>query len=175
MVFAFRRQGARPIWYGLVGLGSVGGNFGGALLAPRLRRRVNEVALVAGAAALIGVTAIGVAQLTVTDRRVAALILASATAVGASAAKTAFDAIAQRDTADADRGRLFARFNSLFQASWVIGALIPTLIATALLTGFILTAVIVAVTTAAFLAVIAGRSTASRRTSTHSGQQPRPG
>lgn len=155
VVFAFRHDGAPLIWYGLVAIASVGGNFGGALLAPHLRFHLTERFLVGGAAILIGGTAVGVTFFSVMERRPAALILAGVVALGASVAKTAFDAIVQRDTVDADRSRLFARFESTFQLAWVAGALVPTLIETSLLVGYILTAAVVLGTSAVFVVGLA--------------------
>ena len=160
VVFGFRREGAPIIWYGLVAVASVGGNFGGALLAPRLRFHLSERLLVGGAALIIGGTAIGVTFFNGLHRWPAALVLAGVVALGASLAKTAFDAIVQRDTLDRDRSRLFARFESIFQLAWVVGALVPTLVATPLLVGFILTAATVLATSGVFVAGLArdGRS-----------------
>lgn len=155
VVFAFRHDGAPLIWYGLVAVTSVGGNFGGALLAPRLRFHLSERLLVGGAALLIGGTAIGVTFFSAMHRRPAALILAGVVALGASLAKTAFDAIVQRDTLDIDRSRLFARFESIFQLGWVGGALVPTLLEMPLLVGYILTAVLVLGTSAVFVVGLA--------------------
>jgi hypothetical protein len=155
VVFGFRREGTPLIWYGVVAVASVGGNFGGALLAPRLRLRFTERRLVGGAALVIGGTAIGVAFLGGLHRRPAAIILAGVVALGASVAKTAFDAIVQRDTLDMDRSRLFAGFESLFQLVWVAGALLPTLIPMPLLVGFILTAIMVLVTSGVFVVGLA--------------------
>ncbi len=155
VVFGFRRDHAPLIWYGLVGLASVGGNFGGALLAPRLRHHFSERVLVGAAAVLILVTAIGVSVVAAFHRRPAAVVLALVIALGASLAKTAFDAIVQRDTRDRDRSRLFARFESIFQLAWVAGALVPTLIPIPLLVGYLLTAVIVASTSWVFVAGLA--------------------
>ena len=56
----------------------------------------------------------------------AALVLGFVVAMGAGAAKQAFDAVVQRDAPDADRGRVFARFEARFQLVWVLGALVPT-------------------------------------------------
>jgi MFS family permease len=155
VVFGFRREGAPIIWYGLVGLASVGGNFGGALLAPRLRFRLSERALVGGAAVAIGAGAIAVSFMSGLHRYPAALILAGVVALGASLAKTAFDAIVQRDTHDQDRSRLFARFESIFQLVWVVGALFPTLIPIPLLAGFIMAALIVIATSGVFVVGLA--------------------
>ena len=163
VVFGFRHDKAPLIWYGLVAVASVGGNFGGALLAPRMRFHLSERMLVGGAALLIGGTAIGVSFMTGMHRWPAAIVLAGIVALGASLAKTAFDAIVQRDTRDADRSRLFARFESVFQLAWVAGALIPVLVATPLLAGYILTAAVVLGTSAVFVAGLArhGRAWAS--------------
>jgi hypothetical protein len=158
VVFAFRREGAPLIWYGLVAVASVGGNFGGALLAPRLRDRVSERLLVGGAALVIGGTALGVTQMSGLHRRPAALVLAGVVALGASIAKAAFDAIVQKDTDDGQRSRLFARFESIFQLVWVAGALIPTLIATSLFVGFIFTAIVVLATSGVFVVGLARRA-----------------
>jgi hypothetical protein len=70
-------------------------------------------------------------------------------------AKAAFDAIVQKDTADSGRSRLFARFESIFQLVWVLGALIPTLIATSLFAGFVFTAVVVIGTSGVFVVGLA--------------------
>ena len=157
VVFGFRHDKAPLVWYGLVAVASVAGNFGGALLAPRLRFHLSERLLVGGAALLIGGVAIGVSFMTGMHRWPAAIVLAGIVALGASLAKTAFDAIVQRDTRDADRSRLFARFESIFQLAWVAGALIPVLIATPLLAGYILTAAVVLGTSAVFVAGLARR------------------
>ncbi len=151
VVFGFRTERTPVIWYGLVAVASVGGNFGGALLAPTLRDRVSEKRLVASAALVIVVTAIATTQMSGMHRRPAALILAAVVGLSASVAKAAFDAIVQRESRDADRSRLFARFESIFQLSWVVGALIPTLIAMSLLPGFVIVACVMLATTSVYL------------------------
>lgn len=155
VIFAFRRQGAPVIWYGLVAVASVGGNFGGALLAPAMRARLSEKRLVGGAAILIGIVAALATNMPADHRRPAALLLAVVVGLAASVAKAAFDAIVQRETVDTDRSRLFARFESVFQLVWVIGALIPTLIATSLFAGFIVVAIMVLATSTVFVARVA--------------------
>jgi hypothetical protein len=151
VVFDFRAQHAPVIWYGLVAVASVGGNFSGALLAPTLRDRVSEKRLMASAAVVIAATAIGTTQLGGLHRRPAALILAVIVGLGASVAKTAFDATVQRVAPDTDRSRLFARFESIFQLVWVVGALIPTLFPIPLLAGFIVVGLTVIATSVVFL------------------------
>jgi hypothetical protein len=49
-------------------------------------------------------------------------------AAGAATGRVAFDSLLQRDAPDAVRGRSFARFETRFQVTWVVGALIPVAI-----------------------------------------------
>jgi hypothetical protein len=140
VVFAFRREGAPLIWYGLVGVASVAGNLGGAALAPILRGRVREERLIVACALAIGGAAVVATQLDWVQRRPAALLLGVSVGLGASIAKLAFDALVQRDTPSITRSRLFARTETAFQLAWVLAALIPVLIPMSLLVGFILVA-----------------------------------
>jgi MFS family permease len=151
VIFAFRRQGAPVIWYGLVAVASVGGNLAGAALAPVLRDRLKEKFILAGAGLVIVAAALAVTQWPDLHRRPAALLLAATVGFGASVAKTAFDAIVQHQVPDEDRSRLFARYETVLQLGWVAGALVPTLIATSLLVGFGIVAATVLITSVVFL------------------------
>jgi MFS family permease len=164
VVFSFRSSGAPIIWYGLVGIASIGGNMAGAFVAPWLRDHVVEKRLVAGAAALIVATAVAATQMPGLHRRPAALVLAAVVGFAASVAKAAFDATVQRDTADASRSRLFARFESIFQLVWVAGALVPTLVHVTLLPGFVLVAFTVAATSGLFVTGLARERRTGART-----------
>ncbi len=124
-------------------------------MAPYLRDRVSEKRLVAGAALIIGATAVAATRLSIDHHRPAALLLAAVIGLAASVAKTAFDAIVQRETDDTGRGRLFARFESIFQLVWVVGALIPVVIALSLFSGFVVVAVVVLATSAVFVIGVA--------------------
>ena len=104
---------------------------------------------------MIGATAVAATRLSFDHHRPAALLLAAVIGLAASVAKTAFDAIVQRDTDDAGRGRLFARFESIFQLVWVVGALIPVVIALSLFSGFVVVAVVVLSTSAVFVIGVA--------------------
>ncbi|MGH9075706.1 MAG: MFS transporter, partial [Acidimicrobiales bacterium] len=142
VIFAFKRDHAPIIWYGLVGVSSVGGNLGGATLAPFVRNRAREERIVPVGAILIGLAAVGATQYQAVHDRVAALALAAVVGLGASVAKTAFDALVQRDPPEVARARLFARFETVFQLGWVLAALVPTLLSLSLATGFDLVAVL---------------------------------
>jgi hypothetical protein len=135
VVFALRHDGAPLYWYGLVGAASVVGNLGGAALAPLARGRLREERIVVGCAAIIGVVGLALTSLHMQHRRPAALALVTAVTLLAAVAKLAFDALVQRDGVPSRRGRLFARFEALFQGVWVVAALIPVLVVTTLLEG----------------------------------------
>ena len=49
---------------------------------------------------------------------------ASRSAIGAGAGRLGFDSLLQRDGPDAARGRAFAKFETRFQISWVVGGMI---------------------------------------------------
>nr|MDQ2754564.1 hypothetical protein [Actinomycetota bacterium] len=141
VIFGFRRQGAPLVWYGLVGVASVGGNLGGAALAPVVRDRVHEERIVTVAAVAIGLMALAMTQLTWLHRRPAALVVGFTVGFFASVAKLAFDAVVQRDAPSGSRSRLFARLEAVFQLAWVLAALIPVVIPMSLLDGFVLVGV----------------------------------
>lgn len=142
VVFAFRRDGAPLIWYGLVGVSSVAGNLGGAALAPAVRDRVPEERIVPASAFVIGTVAVLATQIRGVHRWPAALVLGAAVGVGASVAKLAFDSLVQRDPPDIARSRLFARFEAIFQLGWVLAALIPVLAPLSLMGGFLIVALV---------------------------------
>ena len=143
--------------YGAIALAGVAGNLCGALAAPRARRLGPERRLVGGSSFLVGVTAVAVTQFPDVRRRPAALLLVVVIGLGASVAKTAFDAIVQREVPQIQRATLFARLEALFQLSWVLGALVPTLVPVALLPGFIVVAAVVLISGAVVSFGVPGR------------------
>lgn len=78
--------------------------------------------------ALVGVAATGLLVWQTAGVAMAA-VLAFVVAAAAAAARLAFDSLVQRDNPDAVQGRAFARFESCFQLVWVVGALLPVLLA----------------------------------------------
>lgn len=125
LAFALKRTG-EPAWvYGVVIAASAVGGFIGAVVAPMLRRRIQEESILLGAvltpalAALFAARTVGIPTAT---------IAALALGLGAGAGKLAFDALVQRDAPDADRSRAFARFETRFQLTWVAGGLLPVIV-----------------------------------------------
>lgn len=124
---AFALKGAgEPAWvYGLViGASAVGGLLG-AVGAPVLRRRLREETILVGSILLPAAMALFAAR---EFNRGTATFAALALGLGAAAGKLGFDSLVQRDAPDADRGRAFARFETRFQLTWVVGGLIPAAI-----------------------------------------------
>jgi len=124
--FGFRRASIATGWLGLVVGASALGSLVGSFMAPHLRRRLAEEALVLGS-----LVAVSVAGLVFWRHpgRIGAAGLGLVVGLAASTARMAFDALVQRDNADSGQARLFARFEAIFQVVWVVGALLPVLVA----------------------------------------------
>ncbi len=125
LAFGLRDNGEAAWVFGLVLVLSGVGGFLGNLVAPQLRKFTREEVILAGSlvAPAIGcVIAARSASLTMVT--FGALLVAA----GAAAGRVAFDSLLQRDAPDAVRGRSFARFETRFQITWVIGALVPVAI-----------------------------------------------
>jgi Major Facilitator Superfamily len=114
---------------------SVLGGLTGSLLTPRIRARIPEERILLGAlaitsaASMLGVWSGGIGG---------AMLVGYAVGLGVSAGKLAFDSIVQRDAPDANYGRTFARFETRFQLTWVIGALVPVVFTIPAWVGFLL-------------------------------------
>jgi hypothetical protein len=133
VAFGFRRSGAPSWWFGLVLGASMGATLAGNVLAPRLRERLREEIIIVAALFVVAVAGLGVARI---EGRLWAALVAGAIGLAAGSAKLAFDALVQTDAPELERGRSFARFEAGFQLVWVIGALLPVVIATPLRQGY---------------------------------------
>ncbi|HKY68990.1 MAG TPA: MFS transporter [Acidimicrobiales bacterium] len=138
VAFALRTSDAPTYQFGLVVAASGIGSLLGALVAPALRRngtpeeRILQIVLAAtGVAGVLAAWSGGI---------VAASALALCVGMAASSGKLAFDSVVQRDAPDANRGRSFARFETRFQLTWVIGAFLPVVISIPMEIGFLVVA-----------------------------------
>ena len=133
VAFGFRRMDAPSWWFGVVLAASMGATLAGSAAAPRLRAVLTEESILAAALATVALAGLGLARL---DGPMWAAAVAAALGLAAGTAKLAFDALVQRDAPDAQRGRSFARFEAGFQLVWVVGALLPVIVATPLRQGY---------------------------------------
>lgn len=126
LAFALRREDLGSIGLALLVASAAAGALLGALLAPRLRSLLREEGILAVALAASGIAALLVGRY---FSLYTAALLVGVFGVASGALKVSFDAIVQRETPPAARGWAFARFESLLQLAWVLGALVPLALA----------------------------------------------
>lgn len=141
VAFHFRETG-ELVAFGVVAAVSVLGTLAGSVLAPKVREVWPEERMFI--AVLLMTFGTGWVAIVI-GGAVGAALLGGAVGVASTAGKLAFDSIVQRDAPDANRGRLFAKFETRFQLIWVLGAmlgLVPldqirlSFVAVALVSGF---------------------------------------
>jgi len=155
LAFALKREGEPAWFYGLViAASSLGGLFG-AVAAPRLRRALQEEAVLVGALAVPAAVAVMGAR---SDARPAALMVAFALGLGASGGRAGFDSLVQRDAPDSLWGRSFARYEAYFQIAWVVGAFVPVIGPMSAGTGLLLLALALGAGVFVYLAGLAADS-----------------
>jgi len=149
VAFELKRTGA-PTWhFGVIAAASVAGGLVGTIASPVLRQRLRRdepllaVALAAGA-----LVSIGAAGHAVTATIAVAVFAIACTA---SMGRQGFDSILQHDAPEAARGRSFARFETLFQLVWVIGALAAVVVQPSARTGLAALGIILIPTLIIFL------------------------
>jgi MFS family permease len=156
LAFGLRRMhGVGLYWYGLVLAGSGVGAIVGLVLVGRLRKRMTEPQLLLAALWLIAAAAAGCA---VWGTLFAQVVLAFVVGMCGAVAQPSFDAMTQRYIPESAQGRAFARFGMRQQLVWVIGSVIPLIIAFTLPQGD---------ATMAVLAAIGGLSYVSGRRAVH--------
>ncbi|MET0728635.1 MAG: MFS transporter [Acidimicrobiales bacterium] len=126
-LFAFAlREAGEPAWFfGLALAASGAGAFVGTFAASQLRRVVHEEQMLALA---LVIPAVFVLAAGVQVGRPSVLGAAFSLGMGATVGRQAFDSLIQHKVPDANRGRLFARFETGFQLAWALGALLPVVL-----------------------------------------------
>ncbi len=156
LAFGLRRMhGVGLYWYGLVLAGSGAGAIVGLVLVGRLRKRMTEQQLLLCSLWIIAVAAAGCA---VWGTLLAQVVLAFMVGLSGAVAQPSFDAMTQRYIPLSAQGRAFARFGMRQQLVWVVGSLIPVIIAFTLPQGD---------ATMAVLAALGGLSYVSGRRAVH--------
>ena len=125
LAFWLRKEIAGTAWFGLAiglsGLATLGANFAG----PYLRRRMRVEMMLFASLVFVVLVALFA---TWYDRVVGGIVLVAAVNAAAAIGRLAFEATVQRDAPDANRGKVFARFETQNQIAWVCGGLIPVII-----------------------------------------------
>jgi hypothetical protein len=137
LAFGLRRSGEPAWWFGVLAAAATAGGLLGDLIAPRLPESLREEAMVvscvigAGVGALLAFFAFSLPSLTV-----------FAIVVGASAelGRLAFQSLMQRLAPGGAHGRVFVRYEVIFQLAWVAGALLPALLPIGFRQGFLILA-----------------------------------
>lgn len=125
LAFSLREGGAPTYWFAVLAAGSVVGGFLADMVAPRVPTATREEAVVIASVsascvgALLAFELFGLPLLTVF-----ALLAGAATEFG----RLAFQALMQRHAPPGAQGRVFVRYEVLFQLAWVAGAFIPALL-----------------------------------------------
>ncbi|MCU1462252.1 MAG: Major Facilitator Superfamily transporter [Acidimicrobiales bacterium] len=166
VAFGFKRAVHHPSWwFGVAIAASLVGTFAGALVAPRVRKRVPEERVLLFSLISVAVVALICARWVGTRPShpviAAVMLLGGVIGLAVSAGKLAFDSIVQRDAPDAARGRTFARFETRFQVAWVAGSFLPVVIPVPIWGGMV--AIALGIAFAAF-SYLGGRQLVRRRT-----------
>ena len=149
LAFWLRTQTAGTLWFGVAVAMSAGGTIVGNALSPRIRARVREELMLAGALGLSAAAGLVAALMAGVG---AGVMLAVAVNFSAAVGRLAFESIVQRDAPQANRGRAFARFETRFQLAWALAALIPVVIVMPGWVGFLIVGVVCAGALANFVA-----------------------
>lgn len=124
LAFWLREEIAGTAWFGLAvglsGFAVLGANFAG----PIIRRRIPESMMLMGALCALAIGGILAAWY---DRVLGGIALAAVVNASSAIGKLAFESTVQRQAPDANRGRMFSKFETNNQMAWVAGGLIPVI------------------------------------------------
>jgi hypothetical protein len=125
MAFALRGRGYPAYWFGVLAASAVVGGFLGDVTAPRLPRAIREEVVVFGPLLAAGVAAIfAFAAFELAFLALFAGLAGMATEFG----RLAFQSLMQRSAPIGAHGRVFVRYEVVFQLSWVAGAFLPAVL-----------------------------------------------
>jgi hypothetical protein len=148
LAFALRDAEVPALWFAVVGGAGIAGGFVADAVAPALRTDRREEAVVV---ASLSVGAIG--ALLAWQLYGLPLLTVYAFSAGAAAefARLAFQALMQRHAPPEALGRVFVRYEALFQVAWVLGAFAPVLLPISFRQGVIVLAVFYGVLAAVYV------------------------
>ena len=135
IAFALQRSGEPTYWFAVLAGGAALGGFVGDVIAPRLPISLREEAVVvacivaAGIGAFLAFVAFSLPILTAF-----ALVAGASSELG----RLAFQSLMQQLAPGGAHGRVFVRYEVVFQLSWVLGALIPAMLPLGFREGFLI-------------------------------------
>jgi hypothetical protein len=138
LAFSLRRGGQPAWWFAVLAGSAVAGGFLADMVAPRFPRTVREEAMVVSCVLGAGLGA------SVAFQWYALPILAVFAAVAGAATefgRLAFQSLMQRHAPSGAIGRVFVRYEVLFQLAWVAGAFVPAVLPIEFRTGILALAV----------------------------------
>ena len=137
LAFALRRGGEPTWWFGALAAAATAGGYLGNVIAPRLPSSMREEAVVVACVAAAGVGAIvAFVAFELPVLAVFALVVGATSELG----RLAFQTLMQRLAPGGAHGRVFVRYEVMFQLAWVGGALIPAVAPIDLRGGFLILA-----------------------------------
>jgi hypothetical protein len=137
MAFSLRRGGQPPWWFAVLAGSAVAGGFLADLVAPRFPRTVREEAMVVSCVLGAGLgAAVAFEWYALPVLAVFAIVAGAATEFG----RLAFQSLMQRLAPAGALGRVFVRYEVLFQLAWVGGAFLPALLPIQFRTGILILA-----------------------------------
>jgi len=137
LAFGLRRSGEPTWWFAVLAAAGTAGGFVGDLVAPRLPSTLREEAVVVGCVIGAGVGAI---LAFVAFSLPVLLVFAVVAGASAELGRLAFQSLMQRLAPGGAHGRVFVRYEVIFQLAWVAGALIPALLPIDFRDGFLILA-----------------------------------
>lgn len=139
LAFALRQEGRPGYWFAVLAGSGIAGGFMGDVLAPRLPSSAREEAVVVGA--LLG-AGVGAVVAFASFGLPALALFAGLAGVATEFGRLSFQSLMQRSAPQGAHGRVFIRYEVLFQLSWVAAASIPALFAIPFRVGVLLMAVL---------------------------------
>jgi hypothetical protein len=147
--FALRRSGEPTWWFGVLAAAATAGVFLGDVVAPRLPANLREEAVVVGCLIGAGVGAtLSFFAFSLPVLVVFALVAGASSELG----RLAFQTLMQRLAPGGAHGRVFVRYEVMFQLAWVGGALIPAVVPIDFRVGFLILALLYLVAIIGYLA-----------------------
>ncbi|MGZ4129940.1 MAG: hypothetical protein ACXVPR_03830 [Actinomycetota bacterium] len=133
--FSLRNTGAPAWWFAVLGGAATIGAFGGDLLAPRLPASLREEAVVI---ACVAGAAIGAVIAFEWNSLPVLAVFAFVVGTTGELGRLAFQSLMQQLAPGGAYGRVFVRYEVLFQLAWVGGAFVPAMVTIGFRAGFLI-------------------------------------